>query len=166
MLRAEAASAGPAGFRHAHPHALLVGVGIVPVTLPDPEDEGTLLLDEGQLNVDEVAQSRAIQGRVFWIKPASGEPLGSSGNLRVTLGRERHCDVVLPDFPVSGLHCWFVLNDAGALEVVDDHSTNGTFLNGSVCLPRAHKVLRNGDSLVFGRFAFEYWSSASAMLKL
>ncbi len=112
MLRAEAASAGPAGFRHAHPHALLVGVGIVPVTLPDPEDEGTLLLDEGQLNVDEVAQSRAIQGRVFWIKPASGEPLGSSGNLRVTLGRERHCDVVLPDFPVSGLHCWFVLNDA------------------------------------------------------
>ena len=166
MLRAEAANAGPASFSHAHPHALLVGVGIVPVTLPDPGAEGTLLLDEEQLQIDEVEQSRALQGRVFWLKPADGGLLGDSGNPRETLGRDRNCDVVLPDFPVSGLHCWFVLNDAGDLEVVDDHSTNGTFLNGSVCLPRAHRVLRDADSLVFGRFAFEYWSSASAMLKL
>ena len=67
--------------------------------------------------------------------------------------------------PLDALHARLERSSQGYL-LHDLQSTNGTFLNGSVCLPRAHKVLRNGDSLVFGRFAFEYWSSASAMLKL
>ena len=159
-LRAEAAESSPDNFRRLHPDPLLIGEGMVSIPLPDPSKPGTLAFNPGDgLNMESIRQSRALKGRVFWIRTESGGRLGETGR-RVTLGRDRQCDIVLPDFPISGMHCWFVQAEDGSVEVVDDHSTNGTVLNGVDCPPREPRRLADGDDVVFGRFAFKYWSSA------
>ena len=138
---------------------------MVSVQLPDPSKAGTLALNPADgLNMQTIQQSRAIKGRVFWIRTADGDPIGSKGTHRITLGRDRLCDIVLPDFPVSGRHCWFVRGEDGGIEIVDDNSTNGTLVNEAPCPPGQRQPLSDGDIVVFGRFAFQYWSSVSAAL--
>ena len=164
-LRAEAASSGRDPFAKRYPDPLIIGRGMVSVPLPDPSNPGTLALNPADgLNMQTIQQSRAIKGRVFWLRTSEGDRVGSQGTPRVTLGRDRRCDIVLPDFPISGQHCWFVRARDGGIEVVDGDSTNGTFVNEARCEPRQRHRIADGDSIVFGRFAFEYWSSVLAAL--
>ena len=107
-LVAEATEQDEASFALAYPDPLLIGAGLVLTDLPDPDGEGTLMLGTDDQDLQVLEQSRAIGGRVFWIRPAAGGRLKVGPAHRATLGRERHNDVVLPDFPVSSVHCWFV----------------------------------------------------------
>jgi hypothetical protein len=69
----------------------------------------------------------------------------------LTVGRDRTCDVVLPDRTVSRLHA--VLRKFGDEWFVEDlTSTNGTRVNGIRI--RAATVVRAGDSLGLGGTAF------------
>ncbi|MDY7225060.1 FHA domain-containing protein [Hyalangium rubrum] len=47
----------------------------------------------------------------------------------IFVGRSKKCQVVLPEETVSGVHCRLVAIEGGAL-VLDEGSTNGTWLNG------------------------------------
>ena len=105
-LVAEATEQDEASFALAYPDPLLIGAGLVLTDLPDPDGEGTLMLGTDDQDLQVLEQSRAIGGRVFWIRPAAGGRLKVGPAHRATLGRERHNDVVLPDFPVSSVHCW------------------------------------------------------------
>ncbi len=48
---------------------------------------------------------------------------------RMLLGREG-CDIEIPDPRISAHHCWVQLEN-DQVEVMDNHSTNGTFINGA-----------------------------------
>jgi pSer/pThr/pTyr-binding forkhead associated (FHA) protein len=63
----------------------------------------------------------------------------------MTIGREE-CDVNLSDVKVSRLHCSFYMQE-DTLTVVDNSSTNGTFVNGRKV---QRKDLKNGDEVVVG----------------
>jgi pSer/pThr/pTyr-binding forkhead associated (FHA) protein len=49
----------------------------------------------------------------------------------IFVGRSKKCHLVLRDETVSGLHCRLVAIEGGAI-VMDEGSTNGTFLNGEL----------------------------------
>ncbi|MBE3133679.1 MAG: FHA domain-containing protein [Acidobacteria bacterium] len=65
-----------------------------------------------------------------------------------TIGRAPRADFVLDAAMVSRLHCRLTASSAGALEVLDLKSTNGTFVNGR----RVNRgMLAPGDRLRVGR---------------
>ena len=67
-----------------------------------------------------------------------------------TIGRDETCDMCLPDAKMSRLHCEVIL-EAGYYILVDRHSTNGTFANGSRIV---HHMLEIGDLIQFGNKEF------------
>lgn len=67
---------------------------------------------------------------------------------QIWVGRESVCDVWLPMSSVSKLHARIV-SHAGALEIMDTRSTNGTFVN-DVRLGTLPVVLHNQDRVRFG----------------
>ena len=63
------------------------------------------------------------------LKTEKGETLAELEKERTTIGRDPSNDIVLEDPSVSGFHA-LVLNDRGAVSVVDLGSTNGTAMDG------------------------------------
>ena len=68
-----------------------------------------------------------------------------------TMGRAPRADFVVDAALVSRVHCRFVLNERGELELEDLGSTNGTFVNGKKV---ARATLSDGDKLTIGRVQF------------
>ena len=80
---------------------------------------------------------------------------------RVVIGRGASCDVRLPDPSVSQRHA--VLTATGSeYHVVDEGSTNGTFVGGVRLSPKAPRALRSGDLLRVGRVWLEVRVDQSA----
>ena len=65
-----------------------------------------------------------------------------------TLGRTR-ADIIIKDEKLSGVHCEFILKNAGCY-VVDCESRNGTFLNNEQLAPGRVVKLKVGDKLKLG----------------
>jgi pSer/pThr/pTyr-binding forkhead associated (FHA) protein len=65
-----------------------------------------------------------------------------------TIGRLAQNDIQLDDGTVSGKHAMVVAED-GVCLIIDQHSTNGTYLNGKKCVGES---LRHGDVIQVGRF--------------
>ncbi|HEY1954250.1 MAG TPA: FHA domain-containing protein [Polyangiaceae bacterium] len=81
---------------------------------------------------------------------AGSEPSLTFDASRVVIGRGTSCDVRLPDASVSQRHA--VLTATGAeYHIVDEGSTNGTFVGGVRLSPKAPRALRSGDLLRVGR---------------
>lgn len=74
----------------------------------------------------------------------------------ITVGRSRHCDVVLKEADISTIHCELhtiqVELDRGTRKLINivDKSRNGTFINGNR-LVKMDYLLKNGDRIVFGK---------------
>lgn len=68
-----------------------------------------------------------------------------------TVGRKTDNDLVLSDVTISGLHCK-ILNENGVIYVVDENSTNGTFVNDERISEKAQ--LHHGDKLTLGKQEF------------
>ena len=100
---------------------------------------------------------------------AEGEPLGgiepvlkSSRNPysdRISIGRSKTSDVILPSPHVSKLHAHF-LPVEGGFELRDAGSANGTFRNGTRLKPDERVVLKPGDRLRFGWMETEFLDAA------
>jgi pSer/pThr/pTyr-binding forkhead associated (FHA) protein len=69
-------------------------------------------------------------------------------NPQTTIGRLPDNDIQLDDAAVSGKHA-IVVAEGGVYLVIDQHSTNGTYLNGERC---KGEPLQNGDVIQIGRF--------------
>jgi pSer/pThr/pTyr-binding forkhead associated (FHA) protein len=67
---------------------------------------------------------------------------------QTTIGRLRENDIQLDDGAVSGKHALLVA-EKGLFLVVDQNSTNGTYLNGEKC---AGDKLQDGDIIQIGRY--------------
>ncbi len=73
---------------------------------------------------------------------------------RVVLGRSAGCDVRLPDASVSQRHATIHV-DAGQHFLVDEGSTNGTFLGGARLEPNVRHLLRPSEMVRLGRVFLE-----------
>ncbi|MBN2191692.1 MAG: FHA domain-containing protein [Polyangiaceae bacterium] len=73
---------------------------------------------------------------------------------RVVVGRGEGCDVRLPDLSVSHRHATFRQRGADYL-VVDEGSTNGTFVASVRLPPQTPRVVRSGDVIRVGRIWLE-----------
>jgi pSer/pThr/pTyr-binding forkhead associated (FHA) protein len=86
---------------------------------------------------------------------ASGSPPGISFDApRIVIGRGASCDVRLPDPSVSQRHA-SVRQRGTEYIVVDEGSTNGTFVGPVRLSPQAPRVLRSGDPVRVGRIWLE-----------
>ncbi len=71
---------------------------------------------------------------------------------QILLGRRGGVDVLLPDARVSLVHAR-IERRKGAYYLVDDGSTNGTRLNGTVVATGMRQPLREGDRITIGEYA-------------
>ncbi|EAL60640.1 hypothetical protein DDB_G0293656 [Dictyostelium discoideum AX4] len=97
----------------------------------------------------------------------------------ITIGRSKTCNIVVPELIVSGKHC--IITRADAIEngntnygllMIQDQSTNGTFINGKLIGKGKSRLLKNGDKLCLGKstkeidISFLYKSNYSNQLLL
>ncbi|MBW3635306.1 MAG: FHA domain-containing protein [Armatimonadetes bacterium] len=75
------------------------------------------------------------------------------------IGRAPTCDFVLSAATVSSQHARLFRNSAG-LQVRDDHSTNGTSINGQKIAPAIPITLREGDRVKFGEVEYSVETGA------
>jgi len=75
-----------------------------------------------------------------------------------TIGRLPTNDVQLDDGSVSGKHAMLVA-EAGVFVIIDQHSTNGTFLNGKRCTGES---LQDGDLIHIGRYELVFVASRAS----
>jgi len=80
---------------------------------------------------------------------------------RVVVGRGSSCDVRLPDPSVSQRHAVFRAQGA-EYQILDEGSTNGTFVGGVRLAPKAPRTLRSGDLVRVGRVWLEVRIDQSA----
>ncbi len=66
--------------------------------------------------------------------------------MKMTIGRNADNDVVIPETTVSGSHA-AIVNEGGNWFIVDNNSTNGTFVNGTKV---SKQRLNNGDMIKLG----------------
>jgi pSer/pThr/pTyr-binding forkhead associated (FHA) protein len=76
------------------------------------------------------------------------------GMQRVVVGRGSSCDVRLPDPSVSHRHASLQARGADFV-LVDEGSTNGTFVGGVRVAPRTSRIVRSGDMVRVGRVWLE-----------
>jgi len=82
------------------------------------------------------------------------EPTLTFDGHRVVIGRGPSCDVRLPDPSVSQRHA-LIRAQGGDYQVLDEGSTNGTWVGGVSLAPKAPRTLRSGDLLRVGRVWIE-----------
>jgi pSer/pThr/pTyr-binding forkhead associated (FHA) protein len=73
---------------------------------------------------------------------------------RIFVGRAETCELRLPDYSVSPKHASFRQRGSDYL-IVDEGSTNGTFVGPVRLAPQAPRVVRSGDRIRFGRIWVE-----------
>lgn len=109
-----------------------------------------------------------IQIRLSWEEPTTGERREPILTTPIALGREfdqmpaevngnRVCRILLNSLEVSRFHCLIDM-EASGLVMVDQNSSNGTFVNGQ-SLKRS--VLANGDILQVGPYQITVRSAAA-----
>ncbi len=72
---------------------------------------------------------------------------------RTTLGRNADNDIVFDNMVVSGHHCVFELKGLADVYIEDLHSTNGTYINGTMV---RRQRLHDGELVAIGNFRIEY----------
>ncbi|MDO8186299.1 FHA domain-containing protein [Conexibacter sp. JD483] len=96
--------------------------------------------------------ARPEPGRYFTIQEDHGERLLPLERAITHLGRGFTADIQLEDVSVSRRHA-IVTQRRGAVRILDDRSSNGTFVNGR----RIQEAeLRHGDVVVIGRVVLQY----------
>ncbi len=74
-----------------------------------------------------------------------------------SIGRAKACDFIISDISVSRFHAVLSRRSAGWM-IFDTNSTSGIKLNGKKIEKKA--VLKDGDSLIFGKSEFIFYSTA------
>ncbi|KAJ4297212.1 serine/threonine protein kinase [Collariella sp. IMI 366227] len=90
----------------------------------------------------------------------SAKPKGAPETGGYIIGRHPECDIRVDDREVSNRHCVIFTENRGndTVAVVEDLSTNGTFVNGAYLNRNAHRELQEGDEIGLAKtgFIFRY----------
>lgn len=131
---------GPEAFRHLHPWAFLVALGMAG-DLNDSQTSGTSIINLA----DGVLERGRIAGRVFPLVKSRYSPRGP-----ITIGRTSENDVVIPEYSVSRKHCIIALVNE-VYRITDLGSANGTLVDGIAIGKLAPHKLAGGEILTMGR---------------
>jgi type VI secretion system protein ImpI len=82
--------------------------------------------------------------------PDGGPVQYSAGPHGFDIGREQHLNWCLPERTVSGTHCR--IRYEGGVYLLNDVSSNGTFVNGSPGRVKSPYILQHGDRLQIGPY--------------
>jgi DNA-binding winged helix-turn-helix (wHTH) protein len=107
----------------------------------------------------EVQTSRAMEGTLQLLLIEEGQlkqRCRMTRNLAITAGRDPECDLGIETQGASRFHADFLLTGQG-LFVVDRHSTNGTFVNGTRVPPDEQVTLEIGDRVRIGPAEVIIW---------
>lgn len=92
--------------------------------------------------------------RSAWNVDATVEVEYQFDQSRVVIGRASTCDIWLPHAAVGRLHLTVQVKDVGYV-VMDEGSTNGTFINGVRIPPKRPKRIKSGDVIEAGGFRLQ-----------
>ncbi len=95
--------------------------------------------------------------RVAKVRKRDGSPRADV----LTVGRVPTCDVYLAFPSVSKLHASLMFEGTRISRVIDEGSTNGTWLNGTALSPGKASELKLGDHLRFGGVDVELLDAAA-----
>lgn len=101
-----------------------------------------------------------------WEKAINEPPKTKIGNNQnignensITIGRSQDAQYQMPESDVSAIHATLTRNSDGTISITDNHSTNGTFVNGTKI---NHRILKSGDQVsIAGRHNLN-WESLFA----
>ncbi len=91
-------------------------------------------------------------GGIMPVRKSSRNPYSD----RISVGRAKTCDIILPSPHVSKLHAHIMPNGDGTFDLRDASSANGTFRNGVRLKPDERVHLKPGDKLRFGWLDTQY----------
>ena len=113
--------------------------------------------DEWSFQTRTVVGPRAGQGRVVLAAGADRyrvfaliKQVGNPWPERVSIGRARNNDVVLPDNSVSKLHAHYTQDKEGRMFIIDAGSRNGTVVNGRRLASNERAPVKIEDTIIIG----------------
>jgi membrane associated rhomboid family serine protease len=92
----------------------------------------------------------------------AGSQLLLGGNIPIEAGKQNGKHLLLPGTLISRNHCRFIPT-AGRWRLVDDGSTNGSYVNGTRV---ASRDLADGDILQLGEYEFEFRDAPAAAAQI
>ena len=124
-------------------------------TARDPISRGLVLAANAPRATERMADSgprpELIAQLVTIAGPIAGHRYALARGTYV-VGREPPVDLYLNDASLSARHARIVVHPTGVIEVSDEGSTNGTFVNDR---PVSHTVTKHGDRVRFGSVVLE-----------
>ncbi len=145
----EASTLKEAEFAKRHPNVAFLFEASVPVPSPSADEYPTVADTSTELPTFKLhASPEKLSGgsRIVWAERAS------STDASFLLGRGFGCDIVVPHPRISRRHATIRRSEAGTW-VVEDHSSNETFLNGRPLARGKAELLEDGDILELGQVA-------------
>ena len=103
------------------------------------------------VRVERTGSTPAPEPRSFVVVEVARRPSSPFEDL-VSIGRTDANDLVLPHPTVSKLHATFTQDEAGTWHLVDQGSTNGTWVDGVRLAAQKPHALRGDDMVAFGEF--------------
>lgn len=123
-----------------------VGPDATAYAAPAPE------VDEGEAAKTVVMRKDAASERIPAIVVRQGKEPGRTYEMRkehISIGRSRESDIFLEDLAVSRLHATIYRDEMGGYRLRDEHSANGTSVNGQRV--SAEVALQEGDEVQLGQ---------------
>jgi pSer/pThr/pTyr-binding forkhead associated (FHA) protein len=118
------------------------------------DSEGTVIDEGSQLTDDQPVQERFEPSASHWELRRANETIEVVMG-EMTLGRKEAASrIVEGDSYISGCHCRLIASE-DTLEIIDLHSTNGTYVNDARLDPEQPWKLQTGDKLRIGQTTFE-----------
>jgi hypothetical protein len=128
--------------------------------LPLPKIRDVIERTSGILDVEAVRgpslkpASSKVRGYLYVLKGAEvAQEYFPILDKNMEIGRDEQCDISLDDTSVSRLHAMIFVR-AEAVEIVDQASTNGTYINGKKITGIA--LLNENDQIQIGNSTFQY----------
>jgi hypothetical protein len=157
---AELSREGRSVFAREHRAPVLIGLGMMGQLSEDQRGKsGTSVVDIPDDGA-ELIETKSLVNRVWPIRKGHGRK-----GAGIKVGRSSENDVVIPEYSMSQAHCEFRF-EFMRITLMDIGSTNGTMLNGKRLPVDKPVPLKDGATLVLGRFRFCFLSGPGFLKSL
>lgn len=114
-------------------------------------------MDENTMPTQDTAFEQLSQEtkQIGWGRIVSTNPMFANANLvenYISIGRKSSCTLQIKHAAISGLHCSLTRQDASVVFIAD-HSTNGTYCDGTRIGKEQRRLLSNGSEITLIRNA-------------
>ncbi|HDZ21545.1 MAG TPA: FHA domain-containing protein [Phycisphaerae bacterium] len=129
---------------------------------------GAIMQNDMPIDVTQFIQSPQLgegEGDLPRLLAVTGPLVGASfviATETATIGRDATNSIQLSAAGVSRQHCTIIREQDGGLSIVDEHSTNGTIVNGRRLKGAASRRLHHGDTIEICESTFFFLNAQAA----